>query len=139
VAQACDTARYPARCSRKLEDLKQLRDYGIVDGSIAAHVATTEATESVNYPQLASLLQAAHATSLGGRRSDPANFGRGGGGTWDPSWPGGTEWQRLPTVLVGGTGLTRDEVVEAEDEETDDDGAFREWNRGDGGGSVCGF
>lgn len=108
---------------RKLEDLKQLREYGIVDGSIAAHVAMTDpSAESIEYKQLAALLSAAHGASLGGRRSDPTNY-HAGGGAWDPSAVD-MAWQRFPAVVVGGTGLSRDEVIEALDDEGQSDASF---------------
>jgi hypothetical protein len=67
----------------QLEDLKQLRDYGIEDGSVLAHVSvdgdrlTASAaprSEQVDYARIAALLQEARSVSLAGREHDPADY-----------------------------------------------------------------
>lgn len=106
---------------RALDDLKQLRDYGVVEDSVLAHVLSQPGVsfeapaERVDYAGLAELLSQAHAASLGGRRGDPADFSAAGGGAWDPTWGRGSAWEVFPPVVVGGTGVSRDEVIEDED------------------------
>lgn len=106
----------------QLEDLRQLRDYGIESGAVLAHVppelgggaglppgAAAAPRERVDYAQVARLLAAAREETLGGRAQDPADYvpggaagGNGGGGDWASGWTGGGEWRDYPLVMGGG-------------------------------------
>jgi hypothetical protein len=109
----------------QLEDLRQLRDYGIEGGAVLAHVppelggggglhgpqASTAAAaprERVDYAQVARLLAAAREETLGGRAQDPADYVPGGttaaGGDWASGWTGGGAWRDYPLVMGGGGG-----------------------------------
>lgn len=116
---------------RALSDTKQLHDYGIAGNSVLAHVVPLSTTfdapteERIDYTRLADLLAQAHAAALGGRHADPTDFAVAEGGSWDPKWGGGNAWRSLPPVIVGDTGLTRDEVIEESGEDGLD--AYGRW------------
>ena len=96
----------------QLEDLRQLRDYGIENGSVLAHVPSSSSASSssssssssdlttngtggaaapIDYAAVARLLAAAHAHTLGGRTGDPADYSaQPESSDWTTEWTGET-------------------------------------------------
>lgn len=118
----------------QLDDLKQLKDYGIVDGSVIAHVNAAQAAVgdagvtvgpspndgAVDYAAIAELLAQAHRSSLAGRVHDPSDYVVDHTGEASQDWP--KKWTQdhaylaFPPVLVGNGGLLpREDVLEWDD------------------------